>query len=446
MSESSESKWQICLENIRANIPAAMFSTWFVSVAFSSCQHDELTLSVPNMIVRNFIEEHYNAVLRQAVNEVFGEKTKISFVQRSVADNTPKSVLPDLTQQENILPPLDPQLNHRYTFENFVEGQSNKLAFTVATAIANNPNQATFNPLFIYGPSGVGKTHLANAIGIRVRERFPKKRVLFVPINVFQTQYTHSVKQNRFNDFMAFYQSIEVLIIDDIQELTTPKTQQVFFHIFNNLQQNNRHIIITSDRSPAQLEGMDERMLSRFKWGMTAEIERPDMQLRKGILISKSYKDGQTLSEDVIDFVAQHVTGSVRELEGVINSMMAYSIVDNCDIDIKLAAKVIARTVSMNESTLTADDVMQATAKYYGVKTKDLVSKARTAQIANARQVAMYLCKKHLEMAYTQIGKKFGKRDHSTVLHSCNQVTVRMSVDKVFRHEVEEIETSLKKN
>ena len=422
-----------------------MFSTWFVSVEFSSYRAGELTLSVPNMIVRKFIEEHYGQMLQQVVNEQYGGPTNIVYIQRNVSDNTPKSNLPDLTQNENALPPIDPQLNHRYTFENFVEGQSNKLAYTVASAIANNPNQATFNPLFIYGPSGVGKTHLANAIGIRVRERFPKKRVLFVPINVFQTQYTHSVKLNRFNDFIGFYQSIEVLIIDDIQELTTPKTQQVFFHIFNHLQQNNRHIIITSDRSPAQLSGMDERMLSRFKWGMTAEIERPDIQLRRGILLSKSYRDGQTLSNEIIDYIAQHVTGSVRELEGVVNSMMAYSIVDNCEIDIRLAAKVIARTVSMNESMLTADDILQITAKHYNVKVKDLVSKSRTQQIATARQVAMYLCKKHLDLAYGKIGAKFGKRDHSTVLHSCNQVTVRMSVDKQFRHEVEEIETTLKK-
>jgi chromosomal replication initiator protein len=342
-------------------------------------------------------------------------------------------------------PPLDPQLNPHYTFKNFVEGKSNKLARSVALAIAENPGQSTFNPFFLYGPSGVGKTHLVNAIGVRLKEMQPDKRVLFVSAHVFKQQYTESVLQNKQNDFMNFYQSVEVLIIDDIQEATTPRTQQTFFHIFNHLQQNGRQIIITCDRPPALFEGIEERMLTRFKWGMIAELEKPDTALRRDILTAKVKRDGLSFPKDVIQYISQNVESSVRELEGIINSIMLYSLVDNCDINLQLAAKVVSRAINLEKKDLTIESITNTVAKHYGVKAKELYAKSRKQVIVNARQVAMYLSHKYTETSYKQIGRTFGGRDHSTVIHSCNLVAARIKADKDFRHEVESIESTLKK-
>lgn len=441
-NQTAQERWEACLDLLRTKLPQKTFDTWIVPLEFVSHKENELTLSVPNKFVRDFIEEHCIHELHESLKATFGDDIRLLYALRRNQVLEPEPV--KSVKHESKLPPLDPQLNHRYAFENFVEGKSNKLALTVALAIANNPPQPTFNPLFVYGPSGIGKTHLANAIGIRVREKFPNKRVLFVPVHVFKTQYTESVKLNTTNDFIAFYQSIDVLIIDDIQELTTPKTQQTFFHIFNHLHQNNRHIVITCDRAPSQIEGMDDRMLSRFKWGITAEIERPDIQLRIDILKSKIYRDGLSMNDSVVSYIAKNVSSSVRELEGVVNSMMAYSIMDNCEIDIKLAASVIARTVKSEGAELTLDDIVQTICKHFGLKQKDLLSKSRKQNIVQARQLAMHLAKKHLELSFSQIGQRIGKRDHTTVLHACNQVAARLSTDKTFRAEMEEIETQLK--
>ena len=327
-----------------------------------------------------------------------------------------------------------------------MEGGSNKLSRSVGLSIAENPGKSTFNPFFLYGPSGVGKTHLVNAIGVRIKQIYPDKRVLFVSAHVFKTQYTDSVIHNTQNDFINFYQTIDVLIIDDIQEITTSKTQMAFFHIFNHLQQNNRQIIITCDRPPVLFEGIEERMLTRFKWGMTVEMEKPDTKLRRDILISKIRRDGlvEVIPTDVVQYIAQNVESSVRELEGIINSIMAYSVVDNCEIDLQLAQRVVARAVNLEKKELSADDISAAVCQHYGVKQKDLATKSRKQTMVQARQLAMYLIHKYTETTYSQIGRIFGKRDHSTVLYACNQVARRISVDKTYRREVEELEGVLK--
>ena len=272
----------------------------------------------------------------------------------------------------------------------------------------------------------------------------PEKRVLFVSAHVFKTQYTDSVIHNTQNDFINFYQTIDVLIIDDIQEITTAKTQQSFFHIFNHLQQNNRQIIITCDRPPVLLAGMEERMLTRFKWGMTAELEKPDTKLRRDILISKIRRDGLVIPAEVVQYIAAHVESSVRELEGIINSIMAYSVVDNCEIDLELTQRVVARAVNLERKELSADDIAATVGQRYGVKPKEMASKSRKQTIVQARQLAMYLIHKYTDMTYSGLGRMFGKRDHSTVLYACNQVAHRIGVEKNFRREVEEIEATLK--
>ena len=456
MDSTPHTLWQKCLDIIRQTVPEQHFRAWFEPLELVSFEADELLLCVPNQFFCEYFDQHYAAYLMRAMNAVCGGRVRLNYKLKPApvqnATNEPLLVARnDAGQNRKGNPqaapkpaPVDPQLNPRYTFENFVEGASNKLARSVGISIAETPGKIAFNPFFLYGPSGVGKTHMVNAIGVRIRELYPEKRVLFVSAHVFKTQFTDSVIHNTQNEFINFYQTIDVLIIDDIQEITTAKTQQSFFHIFNHLQQNNRQIIITCDRPPVLLEGMEERMLTRFKWGMTAEMEKPDTQLRRDILVSKIRKDGLVIPPEVVQYIAQHVESSVRELEGIINSIMAYSVVDNCEIDLQLTQRIVARAVNLEQKGLSVDDIISAVCNRYGVKAKELMSKSRKQAVVLPRQLAMYLIHKYTDMSYSQLGRLFGKRDHSTVLYACNQMAHRISVDKQFRREVEELEAALK--
>lgn len=454
MEEVAKNKWNACLQYIQSKLPAGEYSTWFEPLALFKSEGNKLTISVPNEYVGNYIRENHRVVLQEAVNVSFGQLTQIFFRdEQKMAEwaKAQEQKRKDEQQQQakqnkqHQLPPLRSNLNSSYSFDRFVEGESNKLAHAVAVSISEHPGQTTFNPFFLYGPSGVGKTHLVNAMGLAIQQRFPDKRVLFVSAHVFKTQFTDSVIHNTTNDFINFYQSTDVLIIDDIQEITTAKTQQAFFHIFNHLQQNRRQLVITCDRPPVLFEGIEDRMLTRFKWGMVAEMEKPDMKLRKAILESKIRRDGLTFPDEVVQYVAQNAESSVRELEGIVNGIMAYSIYDNCDIDLHLAARVVARIVNMERKELTVDDIVSAVCQHFGTKQREVMSKSRKQAIVKARQLTMYLCHKYTEMSYSQIGRSVGGRDHSTVLHSCNQVGKKITSDRTFRHEVEELEAVLKK-
>lgn len=456
MDTASSTFWQNCLSLVSEKLPSKDFKTWFGPLKLLGYEGNMLTVEVPTRFFFEYFDRSYAPFLLQAAQKVAGEDVKLRYhlspqpignatneaILKTGAPNAKNTYNPANTTGQ--LPPLDPQLNPRYTFDNFVEGESNRLSRSVGLSIAENPGKNSFNPFFLYGPSGVGKTHLVNAIGVRIKEKQPQKRVLFVSAHVFRTQYTDSVIHNTQNDFINFYQTIDVLIIDDIQEITTAKTQQVFFYIFNHLQQNNRQIIITCDRPPVSLEGMEERMLTRFKWGMTAEMEKPDTLLRRNILISKIRRDGLDLPADVVQYISQNVESSVREIEGIVNSIMAYSVVDNCDIDLKLTQRIVARAVNLEKKEISADDITQAVCQHYGIKQKEITSKSRKQAIAQARQIAMYLIQRYTGAAYAQIGRRFGGRDHSTVLYACNQTARRLSVDKAFRREIEELESSLK--
>ena len=457
MSQSDASTWQECLNIIRKTVPEQHFNAWFEPLEFVRCEDGMLLLCVPNKFFYDYFDGYYAVYLVQAMKEVYGTGVQLKYMLKpdKPENKTNEPILKtgpatvhknalNTVQHPGELPPIDPQLNPRYTFDNFVEGTSNKLPRSVGISIADTPGKSTFNPFFLYGPSGVGKTHLVNAIGVRIRELYPEKRVLFVSAHVFKTQYTDSVIHNTQNDFINFYQTIDVLIIDDIQEVTTAKTRQSSFHSVNHLQQNNRRIIITCDRPPVELEGMEERMLTRFKWGMTAELEKPDTQLRRDILISKIRKDGLVIPPEVVQYIARNVESSVRELEGIINSIMAYSVVDNCEIDLQLTQRIVARAVNLEKKELVPDDIIAAVCKRYGHKQKELASKSRKQSIVQSRQLAMYLIHKYTESTYSQLGRLFGKRDHSTVLYACNQTARRISVDKAFRREVEELEAPLK--
>jgi chromosomal replication initiator protein len=340
---------------------------------------------------------------------------------------------------------LNPQLDPKKTFDNYIEGNSNKLPRTVGLSIAEHPGKSTFNPFFIYGPSGCGKTHLINAIGVQCKRMYPQKRVLYVSARLFQVQFTDSVRQNTTNDFINFYQTIDVLIVDDIQEwVNSPKTLDTFFHIFDHLFRLGKQIILASDRPPVDLVGVKDRLLTRFSCGLIAELEKPNVQLCVDILNSKCRRDGLKIPMEVIQFVAQTANGSVRDLEGVLNSLMAYSIVYNSNIDMHLAERVIKRAVKVDNHPLTIDDILEKVCQHFGVSQQHVISKSRKRDYVQVRQVSMYLAQKYTKMPASRIGQLIGGRDHSTVIHSCSTIEQRLKVDKAFVEELNSIEHSFK--
>lgn len=456
------SQWTECLKVLQKSLTTHDYTTWVPALRFVQYEDNVLVIAVPSNAFVQTMWPIIGEKLTNAYHATFGEQSKLKFALHQDVDNSnsgqvsvPRQMAADgkaqtataaLSEgQVQSAKPLNSNLNPEYTFETFVEGRSNRTARTMAESIANNPHQVTFNPFFLYGPSGVGKTHLAGAIGMRIRERNPNLRVLFVAANIFRTQYTDSVINNTLNDFIHFYQTIDVLIIDDFQEITTAKTQQAFFHIFNHLHQNNHKIIITCDRPPALFEGIEERMLTRLKWGAVTELERPDLKLRKDILHSKMKRIGMDLPSNVVQYIADNVSDNVRELEGTINSLMAFSIGDNCDIDLELARRVVARLVGQSRKELSLESIMTAVCEKYHVKARDIVGKSRKKELVVLRQLIIYLAHKYTAMSLSQIGRDMGGRDHSTVLHSCDMAEKRLKADKTYRLEIEKFEATLKK-
>ena len=465
MKDSHQALWDNCLKLIQANVTEQQFKTWFAPLTLESYNEDErkLLVQVPSPYVYEYLEQYYAGLLSKVLARVFGAGITLSYRLLTVQSAAPAVVdvesegpSIDVTQPvplgnkspnklDGATPALNPQLDPKKTFQNFIEGDSNKLSRTVGLSIAEHPGKTTFNPFFIYGPSGCGKTHLINAIGVRCKETYPQKRVLYVSARLFQVQFTDSVRQNTTNDFINFYQSIDVLIVDDIQEwMNSPKTLDTFFHIFNHLFRNGKQIILASDRPPVDLQGMKDRLLTRFACGLIAELEKPNTQLCIDILNAKCRRDGLKIPDEVIEFIAKTANGSVRDLEGMVNSLMAYSIVYNSNIDMHLAERVIMRSVKIDDRPLTIDDILEKVCHHYGVSQQSAFSKSRKRNYVQVRQVSMYLAQKHTKLSAARIGLLIGNRDHSTVIHSCNTIEKRLKVDKSFLEEINSIENSFK--
>lgn len=438
-------KWNLCLDIIRDNVPEAVFATWFADIKPLKYEDNTLAIQVKSNFVYEYLEGNFADLLGYTLAKVMGKGTKLMY---SVLTDKENDLSVELETEgaanaRHATEELDSMLINRYTFDNYVEGVSNRLSRSVAMSVSERPGRA-FNPLFIHGASGVGKTHLVNAIGCKIKELHPELRVLYISAHLFQVQYTDSILQKSFNDFMRFYQSIDVLIIDDIQEIAgLQKTQNAFFHIFNHLHLNGKQLIMTSDRSPMQLKGMEDRLITRFKWGLTAEIEKPDFELRKNILRSKIHKDGLKFPEEVINYIAEHVDASVRDLEGIVVSMMAHATINNADVDINLARRIVGDFSDFEKQPITIDTIIKKVAEFYGVEVNSINTRSRKREVVQVRQVAMYLAKKYLDLSSSKIGQYVGKRDHATVLHACKSITNLIETDKQFRCELNQIEISL---
>jgi len=455
--------WSRCLSVIKDNISEVSFNTWFLPLVALKYQNNIFVLQVPSQFFVEYIEEKYIDLLRMTLYREVGVGTRLEYrvmIDKSSGTGTqipssgdqqrPKSMTNNSAYvnpyHKPQLPEIDPQLNPAYNFNNLIEGNSNKLARTAGISIGNEPGKNIFNPLFVYGQSGVGKTHLANAIGVMTKQLHPEKRVLYVSANTFQIQYTDAVRSNTVNDFLNFYQTIEVLIVDDIQEFAGKTgTQNTFFHIFNHLHQTGKQLILTSDRSPIVMVGLEQRLLTRFKWGLSAEIEKPDFDLRKSILQSKIYRDGLEIEEEVVDFIAEHVVDNVRDLEGVLVSLLAHSTLANIPIDVTLAEKVISRIVNITKKVNTVEKIRDAVCEYFSLSIDAISTKSRKREVVQARQIAMYLSKQLTKSSLASIGNAIGQRDHATVLHACKIVNDLMDCDKNFRLSVREIEEKLKR-
>ena len=448
MLASPKALWDNSLLLIKDSVTEQQYNTWFKPIVFESYKPSTKTLlvQVPSPFVYEYLEQNFVDLLSKVLHRNFGEGIRLTY--RVVTDKEHKlsqdieadpddadmakqtrecaqqtAAQPAAPQQEDIDTQLDPKL----TFNNYMEGDSNKLPRSVGLSIAEHPNTTQFNPMFIYGPSGSGKTHLVNAIGLKAKQMYPQKRVLYVSARLFQTQYTDAVLHNASNDFINFYQSIDMLIVDDI-------------HLFRN----GKRIILACDRPPVELKDMPDRLLTRFSCGLVCELEKPNIQLCVDILSNKIRRDGLKIPVDVISFIAQTCNGSVRDLQGAINGLLAYSIVYNSSIDIRLAERVIKRAVKVDDKPLTIDDIVETVCHHYNVTVTAVNSKSRKRDYVVARQVTMYLAQKYTKMPASRIGKLVGNRDHSTVIHSCSKVEERLKIDAGFSDELVSIENGLK--
>jgi len=464
--------WDNCLSIIRDNVTAQNFKTWFKPIKAVKLDNKILTIQVPSQFFYEWLENNYITLIKKAIKRELGKEakleynilletssgkkpyvTKIPSNEQDKIKNAPIN-MPISMEQSSIRNPfiipglqkiqINPQLNESYTFDSFVEGECNRLARSAGFAVAQNPGGTAFNPLFIYGNGGLGKTHLANAIGIDVKNNFPEKTVLYVSADKFQTQFVDAIMDNRKNDFVHFYQSIDVLIIDDVQFLCgKEKTQDIFFHIFNHLHQNKKQIILTSDKAPVDIIGMEQRLLSRFKWGLSSDLQSPGLETRLAILKKKIKKDGINIPYEVIEYIAYSITSNVRELEGALISLLAQSSLNQKEITIDLAKNMLDKFVKNTVREVSIDYIQKVVCDYFNIPIETMKSKTRKREIVQCRQLAMYFSKQMTKNSLAMIGKYCGNKDHATVLHACKTVNNLSDTDKRFKGYISDIEKKL---
>lgn len=452
--------WQNCLDRIKAQTSTEEFEKWFQPIVPLEFDGTTLRLRVPNESYVRQIEKNYIAFLKPIISQLYGQQTRLHYaVPRSVttipvaadADTTTISRFNTQTNTANIKNPfvipglkkiiIDPQLNPGLTFTTFIEGECNRLARSAGMSVAVNPGNNPFNPLYIYGNSGLGKTHIVQSIGHEARQRHPELQILYVSMNKFQAQFQTAYKNGEIPDFIHFYQMIDILIIDDIQELTGKTgTQNAFFNIFNHLQLAGKQLILTSDKPPVELKDIEQRLLTRFKWGLSAQLNTPDHETKLKIIRAKAQKLGAQITDDVVAYLADNISANVREIEGALSSLVANASFLGRKITTSLAKEILKVYVQLHQKEITIDHIIEVVCEYLSLDFARFNSAERTREIAQARQIAMYLAKQHTKAPLTAIGSAIGGRNHATVLHSCKAVSNLIETDKAFRHQLEEIE------
>lgn len=458
MELTPEKKWEECCRLFRDNLSPEQYDCWFKPAQFMSFSDQTLRIVVPSAYFKEQLEATYLPLLSTVLRRVYGNDVKLFYHYQVVSgqkgadiaesSGKPSAAVANRTNAANPFAAkdedeIDSQLNPRYNFDNFCTGECNLLASTIGRAIAKNPSQQTYNPLFVFGPPGVGKTHLAQAIGIGIKETKPTARVLYVTARLFESQYTAANARGKINDFIAFYQGIDTLIIDDIQDfIGKPGTQRTFFHIFNHLHLNSKQLIMTSDVRPSEMDNMEERLLSRFKWGMTCELFRPDYDLRVKVLRRMAEQEGIDLPDDVVNYIAENVTKSFRELEGIMVSLVANAAIKNLAINLDLAEKVIANSVKIRRQTVNFEMIAEQVSSFYNIAADDLFTRSRKREINDARQIVMYMTKKHTQLSLSAIGSRLS-RNHATVLHAVSTIENRMATEPQLRADIAALEKAL---
>ena len=467
--------WENCLSFIKDNISKDVFDVWFKPLEPVELTDDNtLVIMVPSMFFMEWLEDHYINLIWSALTKELGARPKLIYnikmennpnKTEQATEQLPSSnrkatsmevlgykqkpqqsynpyVVPGLVEIEEVK--VDSQLNPNKNFDTFIEGESNRLARSAGKAITERPGGTSFNPLFIFGGVGLGKTHLAHAIGNEIQEKHPKKRILYIEAEDFTKQYSVAAKNNNRTDFIHFYQQIDVLIIDNVQFFASkPGTQDVFFQIFNHLHQNGKQLILTSDKAPVDIQDVEQRLLSRFKWGLSAELQAPDYQMRKRILQAILYRDGVEMSEEIVDYIAQNVKTNIRELEGVNTSLMAEALFNKKEITLDLAKKAVDKIVKNIKKEITVEYIQEIVSEYFQLSIEELQSKTRKRHVVQARQLAMFFAKKYTKLSLANIGKSIGKRDHATVLHACKTVDNLNETDKQFRKFLSDLTTKI---
>lgn len=469
MVKSDISVWEDCLDFIKTQVGEQSFKTWFEPINPLNIEDHVLTIQVPSQFFYEYLEEHYVHLLRECIKKQLGPEGCLEYsviVDSGSAQNQPVSVtLPNNKPQQNgwnrepraaqvsnpfQMPSLEEEkrysnLNPNYSFENYIEGDCNRLARSAGIAVAEKPGITSFNPLMIYGGVGLGKTHLMQAIGNTIGSQSSNNFVLYVSSEKFTTQFTDAIKNNNIQSFTNFYLQVDTLIIDDVQFFSgKEKTQEMFFHIFNHLHQNGKQIIMSSDRAPRDLKGLQDRLLSRFKWGLTADLQMPDFETRMAIIMRKMQSDGIYIPDDVVEYLAYSVDTNVRELEGVLISLIAHATLNKTEINLELAKQTLKNIVHDIESEVGVDYIQKSVGEYFQISVEDLKDKTRKKEIVIARQVAMYLCKEYTNHSLKSIGYHFGGRDHSTVIHAVQSVSDMMDIDSKFAHSMDELKKKMR--
>ena len=450
IEKNAKDAWKDCLSIIKENVPFITYNTWFLPIKPFELENYILKIQVPNNFFIEWIEEHYNTLINRTVSQILGSEGKLIYVildekdQREELEPTIKKnqSVPSSTQKS----PLDFEtyLNPRYVFENFIKGEGNQLARAASYAVAENSGQTSFNPLFIYGGVGLGKTHLIHSIGNKILERFPQKRVIYISADAFTVEFVESIQNDTANEFSGFYKSMDALIIDDIQFLIgKEKTQDLFFQIFNTLHQSGKQIVLSSDKAPKDLKGLNERLISRFSWGLSADVQPPDFETRVAILKNKSEVYGISLSREILEYIAQNITSNIRELEGCLIKLLANSSLNSKEINFELVKKTVREVSTNKQVNVSIELITKVVCEFFSIEENKLREKNRRKEIVFARQVAMYLSKVLTKSSLKTIGLHFGGRDHSTVIHSHNSIEELIIADQKIKETINTIKNKI---